>query len=168
MSPEFKYGLISGAGVSLWISAEYALGLHTTHLEIGRYTGYFSLSIPLLTLVCLLRKKQATGPLDLRAAVLSGLTASFLGALIVYGFNLAYNQWINPEWIDHALSLKVDAMRAQNIDEIEIRHAITGFRQANSAAGLLSRVIGGLTALGGISSAVLGLVLRPSDRARAG
>lgn len=164
MSPEFKYGLLSGVGISLWIAAEYALGLHTVHLEIGVYTGYFSLLIPIIALFFLLRKKRSDGHLDLGASVISGLTASFLGALIVYGFNLAYNQWINPDWIDNALALKVATMRAQNVGEIEIRRVITTFRDANSALGLVTRVIVILTALGGIYSALLTVVLRSQSQ----
>jgi len=166
MTPEFKYGLLSGAGVSLWMLAEYKLGLHTTYLEYGKYTGYFSLLIPLLTLFFLLRKKLADEQLGFGASVVSGLTASFLGALIVYGFALAYNQWINPEWIDNALALKVSAMRAQNVDENDIRSAITAFRQANRPIGLAIRIIGSLTVIGGIFSALLTWVLRPQSQQR--
>lgn len=167
MTPEFKYGLLSGAGVSLWMLAEYKLGLHTTYLEYGNYTGYFSLLIPLLALFFLLRKKQVDKPQGFSASVVSGVTASFLGALIVYGFSLAYNQWINPEWIDNALALKVSAMRAHNVDENDIRSAITSFRQANRPIGLAIRVVGGLTVIGGIFSALLTWVLRQQSHQRA-
>lgn len=160
MTLEFKYGLISGVGISLWVAAEYALGLHTTHLEIGEYTRYFPLLILLIALFFLLEKKHSEGPLNPGSSVVSGLTASFLGALIVYGFNLAYNQWINPEWIDNALAIKVTAMRAHDIGEVEIRRAITAFRHDNSAAGLVTRVIVGLTVFGGIFSVLLAWVMR--------
>lgn len=163
MSAEFKYGLITGGSLSLWIFAEYYLGLHTIHLEAGEYAGYFSKLIPLATLFLLLRQKQASagdGRLTLGQGLTSGLTASFLAALIVYGFMVAYNQWINPDWLDNALTAKVAQRRAHGIDEFSIRREITFYRQANSSAGLITTTLLGLTVTGGVITLVLTLFLR--------
>jgi hypothetical protein len=167
MRPEFKYGLITGVGICLWIVTEYCLGLHTTHLEIGESTGYFSNLIPLATLFLLLRQKQAAaydGRLTLGQGIASGLVASFLGALIVYAFMLGYNQWINPDWLDNALAAKVALMRAHGIGEVEIRREITFYRQANSPVGLITTTLLGLTVMGGTLSLILTLLLRLRPR----
>ena len=169
MTAEFRYGLITGAGICLWITAEYYLGLHTTHPEVGEYTGYFSVLIPVATLFLLLRQRQAAtrdGYLSLGQGITAGLTTSFLAALIVYGFMIAYNQWINPDWIDNALTVKVASMRAHNVDEVKIRRAITSFRQANGTRGLIVSTVLGLTVIGGIISVVLTLLLRLQPRSR--
>ena len=169
MTAEFRYGLITGAGICLWITAEYYLGLHTAHPEVGEYTGYFSVLVPVLTLFLLLRQKQAAsrhGSLSLGQGAGAGLTTSFLAALIVYGFMIAYNQWINPDWIDNALTVKVATMRAHRVDEAEIRRMITSFRWANGARGMLVSTMLGLTVVGGIISVILTLLLRFQSRSR--
>ncbi len=163
MSPEFKCGLITGAGITLWIVTEYSLGLHTTYLEIGEYTGYFANLIPLTTLFLLLRRKQAAtydGRLTLGQGIASGLLASFVAALIVYGFMVVYNRWINPDWVDNALAVKVAHQRVQGVSEIAIRREINFYRQANGPVGLIATTLLGITVMGGIFSFVLTLLLR--------
>ena len=170
MRPEFKWGLIMGASLCLWIIAEYYFGLHTPHVNLGQYPGYLSNLVPVAGLFLLLREKQSTafnGHLDLSQGLVAGLAASFIGALIVYGFMLAYNQWINPDWVDNALAVKVAALRAQGIDEIKIRGEITFFRHANGPFGMLASTLLTLTITGGIISFFLTLLLRRQPRIRA-
>ena len=169
MSPEFKYGVVAGAGISLWIAVEYHLGLHTTHVEIGEYTGYFANLIPLGAFFLLLRQKQASssdGRLSLGRGVASGLLASFVSALIVYGFMVIYNRWINPYWVDNALAVKVAQQRAHGLSEIEIRRQITFYRQSNSPMGLIATTLLGLTVMGGFISLALTLLLRFRNKPR--
>jgi hypothetical protein len=154
MKPEFKYGLASGIGVCLWITAEYLLGFHTTHLAIGEYSGYFSSLVPLFALWLLLRGKYAElGPFfNLRQGLWSGLTAAFVSALIVYVYLVIYNLFINPGWLDYALKWKVDQLRAAHVPETEIREQIIFYRNANSPLGLVVSTVLGSTLLGGLMS----------------
>ena len=170
MRPEFKYGLIIGVGLSLWQLAEHILGLRVTYLEAGLWTTYLSTLIPTAALLLLLRQKQRMAPsqqLTLGQAIASGLTASFLGAMIVFVFLLAYNQWLNPDWIDNALAVKVNALRAHHIDEIQIRREITAFRQINSPMGLVINPVITLTVTGGILSAAIAILLNHQARSNA-
>lgn len=169
MRPEFKYGLIIGIGVSLWVLAEYSLGLHAMPAEISESSRYASSVIPLTALVLLLRQKQAAardGRLSLGSGFASGLAASFIGGLIVYCFMLAYTRHLNPDWIDNTLALKVARLRAQDVAEITIRRHITFFRQTNSPLGLLATTLLGLTAIGGLFSLGITLFLRRQTRSR--
>ena len=170
MRPEFKYGLIIGIGLSLWQLAEHLLGLRVTYQEAALWTTYLSTLIPTAALLLLLRQKQRTAPgqqLSLGQAIASGLTASFLGAMIVFIFLLAYNQWINPDWIDNALTVKVAALRAHHVDEINIRREITVFRQINSPMGLVINPVITLTLTGGILSAAISILLNRQARSDA-
>ncbi len=152
MRPELIYGLVSGLAVCLWITAEYLLGLHTTRLEVGEYTGYVPYLIPLVPLWLLLRGQQAElGPFfNLRRGLWSGLLAAFIGALVTYIFLVAYNQFINPGWLDHWLKWKVDQLRAAHVPETKIREQITFYRNANSPLGLLVSTLLYTTLLGGL------------------
>ena len=113
--PEFKYGLLGGVAVCLWIALEYALGLHTTRPQLGEYTGLLSNVIPLVMLYLLLQKKRAAiydGRLSLGAGIWSSVLACFAASLLVYSFLSGYTHFLNPTWIDQALELKVTAWRA--------------------------------------------------------
>ncbi|MBI2497923.1 MAG: DUF4199 domain-containing protein [Opitutae bacterium] len=163
MKPELKYGLITGAGVCLWIMGEFLLGFHTTHLEIGAYSGYFSCVIPLTTLFLLLKGRRDAAPdrrLGLWPGIKSGLHAAFISGVIVYGFMFAYDNFINPGWLDHALDWRVARLRAGGVAETAIREEIKLYRQLNGPVGCLVSIVAGTTAMGGMFSAGITLLLR--------
>ncbi len=167
MRPELTYGLLAGAGVCVWMSVEFLLGFHTTRVAIGEYSGYFSTLIPLGMIFLLLKRKQAAAPgapLGFGRGILAGLSASFMAALVVYTFLVAYSQFINPGWLDYTLDWKVAQWRAQAVSEVEIRQNITFYRQANSPAGLISTIVLGMTLMGGLFSLWLTLVVRRMHR----
>ena len=171
MKPELKCGLITGAGVCLWIMGEYLLGFHTTHLEIGAYSGFFSAIIPLVTLFRMLKAQRDAVPdgrLGVWPGVKSGLHAAFISGVIVYGFMLAYNQFINPGWLDHALDWQVAQLRTEGVAESAIREEIKTYRQLNGPVGCLISIVAGTTVMGGIFSAGLPLLLRRGPRPDAG
>lgn len=163
MRPELKCGLVTGAGVCLWIMGEFLLGFHTTRLALGAYSGYFSTVIPLTTLFLMLRRQRDAAPagrLGLWAGVRSGLHAAFISGVIVYGFMLAYDNFINPGWMDHALDWRVARFRADGMAETAIREQIKLYRRMTGPVGCLISIVGGMTAMGGIFSAGLTLLLR--------
>lgn len=163
MNTEFKYGLVCGIAVCLWIALEYALGLHTTRPDIGAYTGLVSNLIPLVALYLLLQKKRAAvydGRLSLGAGIRAGVVMSFVASLLVYCCLVSYTHFINPTWIDHALETKVAAWRSAFLPEKTIQERITLYRNAYTPGGLLNTVIVGMTLMGGLFSLVLTLLVR--------
>ncbi len=163
MRAEFTYGLISGAGLCLWITLEYLLGFHTTRPEIGTYTGLLSNLIPLTTLFLLLRAKRTAvydGRLSLGAGIGAGVLASFIAALLVYSFLVSYTHFINPTWIDQVLEARVVQQRAAHVPEAIIQEGITSTRSAYTPGGLVLTIIVGLTLMGGLLSFGLTLLVR--------
>jgi hypothetical protein len=163
MKPEFKYGLIAGMGVCLWIALEYALGFHTTRPEIGTYTGLLSNLIPIVTLFLLLQVKRSAiydGRLSLAAGIRAGLIASFVASLLVYCALAGYTHFINPTWIDQALEVKVAAWRLEQMAEVEIQSRITLYREAYTPTGLLWSTLVGMTLMGGLFSVGLTWLVR--------
>ncbi len=163
MSAEFKYGLITGAGICGWTLLEYCLGLHTTHLAAGQYTGFLSLIIPLTTLWLLLRHRRDTAPggrLGFWSGVLSGLSASFISGTMVYLFMQVYNLFINPGWMDSVLDWQVARFRADGLTEVAIREKIKFYRQMQSPLGCVLSLVGGPTLTGGVIAAGFTLLLR--------
>ena len=159
--PELKYGLVAGGGVSLWFYTEYLLGLHTTRLALGEYSGRFSSLVLLIALWLLLKmKREAFGPLfTLRSGLWSGLFTAFVAATVIYIFLALYGQFINPGWLDHALAWKVEQLRAAKVPETEIREQITFYRQTNTARGLLYSTLISWTLQGGFMALLLTLWL---------
>ena len=155
--PEFKYGLIAGGGVALWFFCEYLLGLHTTRLALGEYTGRFSSLVLLFAILALLKKQQAAyGPLfTLRRGLWSGLFTALIAATVIYIFMAFYGQFINPGWLEHSLKWQVDQLRAANVPESKIREQITFYRDTNSAGGLLYSTLTNWTLQGGMMALLL-------------
>jgi hypothetical protein len=163
MHSEFKYGLICGTGVCLWIALEYALGFHTTRPDVGAYTGLLSNLVPLVTLFLLLRSKRAAiydGRLSLGAGIGAGLVASFVASLLIYCCLAGYTHFINPTWIDQALEVKVAAWRSQLMPETDIQTRITDYRNAYTPKGLLWNIVVGTTLMGGLYSMILTVLVR--------
>jgi len=161
MKSELHHGLLAGAGIALWYTLAYALGLHTEHLALGEYSGHVADLILLAALWLLLRAKQRTfGPLfNLRRGLWPGMLASFVASLVVYCYLSAYNHWINPHWLDHAMQWKVDRLREAGVAEPAIRAEIEFYRSANTPVGLLRTTVLGTTLLGGLMALFLTLVL---------
>jgi hypothetical protein len=167
MKPELKYGLVAGTGVCLWIMGEYLLGFHTTRLEIGLYSGYFSCLIPLVTLFLLLKGKRDAAPdgrLGFWPGLRTGLHAAFISGAIIYAFMLLYNHFINPGWLDNALEWRVASLRADGVAEAAIREEIRTYRQMNSPLGCLISLVAGTTVMGGVFAAGITLLLRRRPR----
>ncbi len=167
MRPEIKYGLLAGAGMCFWICAEFFLGLHASRHEIGQYSGVLSNLILLGMLYLLLRAKRDASPgrrLEVAEGIWSGVAASLIAALIVYGFAVAHNLYFDPGWIDNALDWKVARWRAQGIAETDIRRQITFFRHTNSPTGLLTSTLATVSLTGAIFSLGLTLFFRQRSR----
>jgi len=162
MRRDIIYGLATGAGMCLWTLLEFALGLHSTRIDIGAYSGYFATLVPFVALWLLLRKTQEEfGPLfDLRRGLAAGIVCAFVGAVVLYIFLVAYNLYINPAWLDYFLKWKVEQMRAAHLAETEIRRTITIYRNANTPIGLLVSSLLGTTLLGALMACFLTIWLR--------
>lgn len=102
MRTEYRYGIACGLGLSGWVLTEYALGFHTTSLEIGQYSGYFSVIIPAVLIFSALRGRQLSlqGRLPAAEGISIGFHIAIISAALFTLFMLLYNSVINPEWID--------------------------------------------------------------------
>ncbi len=164
MKSELKYGLVTGAILSLVLGAGYLLGSHGVRLALGKYGAVGSSVALVAMLVPLLRQKRAAAPdgrLSLVEGTSAGVFASLVAALVVCSLLFAYNRYINPDWLDNALDWRVARMRADGISELEIRREITLYRQTGSPPGLLATTMLGMAVMSVILSLVLTVNLRP-------
>ena len=139
MSPESKYGLIAGFGTCLWMLIEYALGLHTRHLDVWKYTDACSILVLIVSVYLMLRSRRRALPpgtvLPLWRPMFSSILTSLVAACLIYVFSTIYTIWINPGWVDTVLNWKVAKWRAAEVAEPEIRRQITAYRSMHSPVG---------------------------------
>ncbi|MGH6630621.1 MAG: hypothetical protein ACREB3_12885 [Burkholderiales bacterium] len=125
--------------MSGWSLLEFALGLHTTRIGLGRYTNW---GIEVIFAVMLYRLMQQRLHslqrywLPVWEAMLYGLLASLTAALGFYVFLSLYKFYLNPSWLDLQLEWKVAQLRAAGTDEAVIREKLALLRQAYSPVGL--------------------------------
>ncbi len=162
MSPALKYGLIAAAGMSAWTLGEYALGLHTTRLGLGHYTGWGTEIIFVAALWRLLHQ-QVHGTnrtwLPVWEGLLYGALASLAAAAGFYIFLSLYLQFINPDCVDLMLEWQVAQLRSAGKPEEEVRLLARGLRWSMSPVGLPVTVFGIYLLIGFIASPVLTLWL---------
>jgi len=157
-----KYGLLAGFGMSGWMLAEYALGLHTQHIAISTYTDWGTEGILLIALWFFLRYKlKAPGCywLPVWKGVWHGLLASLVAGLVFCTFLNFYLRFINPNWPFHYLTWHVADMRANGRSEESIRTFAQSFNWSITPPGLAFYSIGVYTLFGATMSSVLTLLL---------
>ncbi len=92
-------GLGVGVATGLWMWAEYALGLHTVHADVGRMTGFFSIIFPVGGMVLALRSlRTRCGTLTFRTGAPLVLMVSTVATLAMAGMSTIYIHWLNPGW----------------------------------------------------------------------
>lgn len=160
MRPEYKYGLLAGAGMSLWLLAEYVAGLHTRHLGAAAYTHWGTELVLAVALYRLLRhqvRRLNRYWLPVWEGVLYGTLTSFVAALVFYAFAAAYVTFVHPDWPDLRLAHEVAAMRERGVPEEEVREYARFFRGAFTPVGLALAILGAYTVIGAVLSSVLTL-----------
>ncbi len=158
MRPEMKYGLIAGLGMSLWMLAEFLLGLHTTHLDLNTYTNWGTEVILFVILYLFLRQKMSVLQrywLPVWEGFLYGALTSLVAGLLFCTFLNIYLRFINPDWPFHYLNWHVAKMRTAGQSEDSIRLFAGSFRWSVTPVGLAVNSIGLYTLLGALVSPVL-------------
>lgn len=157
-----KYGLLGGVGMSLWMLAEYFLGLHTQHLKINTYTNWGTEVILVVMLWFFLREKIARFKrywLPVWEGMLFSALASLVAGLVFCTFLNLYLQFINPNWPFHYLTWRVAEMRTAGASEDSIRDFVGAFRWSVTPLGVAVYSIGLYTLLGVLASPILTLWL---------
>ncbi len=132
---EYRYGLLCGGALSLWVLAEFALGFHTTALEIGQYSGYFAFSIPLILIFTALREqqRQSAGILTLKSGISVGFTIAFVSSILFTIFLAVYHHYINPEWIETMVEWQRRKLILGGATDDQIEAFMDRNRQMNNA-----------------------------------
>jgi hypothetical protein len=159
MKTELKYGLITGFGVSIYVMIEYLLGFHTTRPDIGEYSGYFSSVIPIVALLFAIKEKRSRsfgGYISFWQGFITGMVVTVISALIITGFFVVYNEYINPEGTRYISDWRAEQMREQNISEDAIAVSIEEYNAMNNPLFIFA----GTFLMGLLITAILAFLLR--------
>ncbi|MEI7906819.1 MAG: DUF4199 domain-containing protein, partial [Bacteroidota bacterium] len=137
MNPEYRYGFLCGAGLSAWVLIEFALGFHTTSLEIGQYSGYFSIIVPIVVIFTALREQQSrsNGFLSVKAGINTGFQIAIFSAAIFSLFLFVYNTYINPDWIISMVEWQRKKLILGGASDDEIGRFMQQNRRMNNTVG---------------------------------
>jgi hypothetical protein len=160
---EIKYGIICGAGISLWIFLEFLLGFHTIRMGIGEYSTYFAVIVPLITTYLGIkekRDKQYNGTLTLSNGIKTGILISLIAAVIAALFITFYFNYINPGFFEHGIAFHTEKLLVKGKTEKDIQHQLKNIRAAYSFINQLLFGIIGTLVTGLIISIGFSLILR--------
>lgn len=136
--------------MAVWVLIEFSLGFHTTSLEIGRYSGYFSIILPLTFIYIALIERQTF--LDRKLPTLDGIAIGFrialFSALILSVFLIFYNKVVNPEWIELTVDWQRKQMILNGASNDEIARFMEQNRHLNSIPGQFIAELISATGLG--------------------
>ena len=137
MKPEYRYGLLCGTGLSLWILIEFALGFHTTFLEIGQYSGYFSIIVPIIIIYVALKEQslRINGRLSVKEGINTGFQIAIYSAALFTLFLYVYNNYINPEWLNSLVEWERKKLLLGGASDDEIERFMDQNRRMNNAVG---------------------------------
>lgn len=148
MKLELKYALLCGVGLSSWVLVEFMLGFHTTSLEIGQYSGFFSVLIPIILISSALRELQEKndGLLPWKNGIEIGFRIAFFSSVIFTLFMILYHNVINPDWIDATVEWQRKKLILGGASDDEIGRFMNMHRRTNSLAmQIVTGFIGSIT-----------------------
>ena len=136
-NPGLFYGILCGLSMSAWTLIEFALGFHTTSMEIGQYSGYFSIIFPLIYIFLALRSRQTyyNNSLPVMEGINTGFRLSFFCALILTLFFYVYNSYINPDWISTTVEWQRKRLILSGATDDEIERFMEQNRTLNGSLG---------------------------------
>jgi hypothetical protein len=132
---EIFYGMVCGAGMCCWVLFEYALGFHTTSLEIGQYSGYVAMIFPVVVIFVAMREHQSAVGVILPAVdgISIGFRIALFSALLLSLFFYIYNTYINPDWIELTVEWQRKKLIMGGATDDEIGRFMDQNRQMNSS-----------------------------------
>lgn len=150
MKLEYRYGIICGIGLSIWVLIEYALGFHTTSLMIGEFSGYGSIIIPAVLIYSALRHRQISlnGFLPVKDGITIGFHIAIISAALFTLFMVLYTSIINPGWIDAVVEWQRRELIIGGATDDDIGQFMNQNRRMNSILGQAIVRFIGTTGLG--------------------
>lgn len=143
------YGIACGSTMSAWVLIEYALGFHTTSLEIGQYSGFVSFIFPIVFIFVAIHDRQSASlsKISWFDGINTGFRISFFAALFFTIFYIVYVNVINPEWLSATIEWQRKQLILSGASDDDIGKFMDQNRQMNSP---LAQLIVGFISVTGL------------------
>jgi uncharacterized membrane protein YfcA len=164
---ELKYGLIIGLGTSAYVMVEFLLGFHTTQIEMGQYTGYFAMMIPIIGLYMAIKDKkemELNDTITLPQALKTALIVNAIATAIITGFWALYFTVINPEFFTYGLEFTRQQVIASGVTPTQLAERMAQFSNAFTLKNQLTFIPIGTFGSGMVVALVISLILKTKNR----
>jgi hypothetical protein len=136
---ELFYGAIFALSMLVWISLEFAIGLHTTYIELHPYFSFLFafVAVVIIYLGVKARRARTEGPFPFMHAFMSGMYISVVVVLLSPATNYIFHTFINPEFFSAMIDMSVRTMKSTQ-DQAEAYFNLTSYIQQSMVFGLIS------------------------------
>ena len=128
--PEIRFGLFTSFILFVWMIIEYTLLIPNFH-EIGIYMGIVSVLITIGGIFFGIkerRDKSNFGHINFKEAFKTGITITFIIAVLIVLFTYAYYEYINPGYVNFLAAETEKSLLQDNASREEITAAVTIIR----------------------------------------
>ncbi|EMR01957.1 DUF4199 domain-containing protein [Cesiribacter andamanensis] len=149
-----KWGVLTALFMFIWISLEYAVGMHSDYIAYHPVVTLLALLIPLLCLYWGLREEKRKDPrtFTFSRALLLGLFISGVAALAGMLGQWVFHTFINPDFFNSQITFAESRALAQGMDVLVARREAEAYFSLRS---YLVQALGGALIGGAVASAVL-------------
>lgn len=161
---EITWGVAIGLATIGWILIEYVIANVLGRPDLGTYTGFFAVIIPIVGIwLGLSRKKSANkGTLQYKDAILSGLMIAAVAA-IINGVFMFFYLTAFPSVTDTYFAYVEETLIAQGEDPVGVQAALATLRNQFSPFNQAIQMFIGTFVAGGILSLLIGLFVRSKN-----
>lgn len=142
---------------------EYALGLHTTRMDIGQYCDYLANIIPITMLYLAIKEKRDKvlgGTLTFGQGMKTGVLISLITAAIVTIFWYVYLIAINPLFIELGIEFEKNKMVLSGMSEADVAAKLGSIKSMYSLPMQLGAILIFTPIVGSIYTAIISAILR--------
>ncbi|MGH2569020.1 MAG: DUF4199 domain-containing protein, partial [Bacteroidota bacterium] len=163
MQQVLKYGILAGIAVAVYSTSEYLIGLHGPYLNIGQYVGYLRYVLVaggIYLAVKQTKDVQSGAPLTFWRAVGVGTGVAAISGVVISLYEIAYLEFINPNFLQDYSNFLLDNMRAQGATAEQIEQMTEQIKTYSSTGAQFLFYFGETTVVGFLFSLIAGTLLR--------
>lgn len=157
-----KWGILTALLLFIWISLEYAVGMHAEYIAYHPVVTLLALLIPLLCLYWGLREEKLKAPVEFTfsKALLTGLFISAVAAITGMLGQWVFHTFINPDFFSSQITYAESRALAEGMDVLVARRQAEAYFSLRS---YLVQALGGALIGGAVASAVLAFFMRNNN-----
>jgi Protein of unknown function (DUF4199) len=114
MKTEIKWGLIFTLVQLLWLSLEYAVGLHDKYISLHRFFAFLFIILALAMMILAIAEKRRRlgGRINFKQAFLCGLGVSVVVSLLAPLTQFIFHRFINPGFFENMINNAISTGRS--------------------------------------------------------